>query len=144
MLLWLRAAGLVGQAVALGSAVLPLVVRRRAPERRPARAFDWTLALTGAGALVAVLAQIGLLAVLAAALADDADWPIAALLGSTVGIAGIVRIAAGLAILPAAIALRRAPASPPPRAPLLGSPLFLSAPGALPSHPMGPLPGPAG
>src|SRR2546428_4098637 len=144
MLLWLRAAGLVGQAVALGSAVFALVVLRRDPERRPARALDWTLALTGAGALVAVLAQTGLLAVLAAALADDAGWPIAALLGSTVGIAGIVRIAAGLAILSAAIALRRAPASPPPRAPLPGSPLFLSPTRALATHPLCPLAGPAG
>ena len=143
MLLWLRAAGLVGQAVALGSAVFALVVLRRDPERRPARALDWTLALTGAGALVAVLAQTGLLAVLAAALADDAGWPIAALLGSTVGIAGIVRIAAGLAILSAAIALRRAPASRLPGALLLGSTILLSATGALASHAMGRLDGQA-
>lgn len=143
MLLWLRAAGLVGQAVALGSAVFALVVLRRDPERRPARALDWTLALTGAGALVAVLAQTGLLAVLAAALADDAGWPIAALLGSTVGSAGIVRIAAGLAILSAAIALRRAPASRLRGALLLGSTILLSATGALASHAMGRLDGQA-
>jgi len=143
MLLWLRAAGLVGQAVALGSAVFALVVLRRDPERRPARALDWTLALTGAGALVAVLAQTGLLAVLAAALADDAGWPIAALLGSTVGIAGIVRIAAGLAILFTAIAFRRAPASLVRGALLLGSTILLSVTGALASHAMGRLDGQA-
>src|SRR5207245_2591245 len=109
ILLWLRAAGLVGQGVALGSAVFSLVVLRREPARSPAGAFDRALALTGAGALVAVLAQIGVLAALAAALTnDDASWPTAALLGSTVGIAGIVRIAAGLATLSAALTLRRA------------------------------------
>lgn len=143
MLLWLRAAGLVGQAVALGSAVFALLVLRRDPERRPARALDSTLALTGAGALVAVLAQTGLLAVLAAALADDAGWPIAALLGSTVGIAGSVRIAAGLAILCAAFALRRAPVSRLRGALLLGSTIVLSVTGALASHAMGRLDGQA-
>ncbi len=138
MLLWLRAAGLVGQAVALGCAVFALVVLRdRDPERRPARALDRALALTGAGALIAVLAQAGLLAVLAAALADDAGWPIAALVGSTVGIAGIVRIAAGLAILFTAIALRRASASRVRGALLLGSTILLSVTGALASHAMG-------
>ena len=100
MLLWLRAAGLVGQAVALGGAVFALVVLRRDrdPERRPVRALDLALGLTVAGALIAVLAQAGVLAVLAAALADDAGWPIAALVGSTVGMSGMVRIAAGLAV----------------------------------------------
>src|SRR3989475_5819615 len=141
MLLWLRAAGLVGQAVALGSAVFALVVLRGDREGRPARALDWTLALSGAGALVAVLAQTGLLAVLAAALADDAGWPIAALLGSTVGLAGIVRIAAGLAILFTAIALRRAPASRLRGALLLSCTILLSATGALASHAMGRLDG---
>lgn len=137
MLLWLRAAGLVGQAVALGCAVFALVVLRRDPERRPARALVWVFALTGAGALIAVLAQAGLFAVLAAALADEAGWPIAALLGSTVGIAGIVRIAAGLAVLFTAVALRRAPASRVRGAVLLGSTIWLSVTGALASHAMG-------
>ena len=139
MLLWLRAAGLVGQAVALGCAVFALVVLRRDrdPERRPARALDRALALTFAGALIAVLAQAGVLAVLAAALADDAGWPIAALVGSTVGIAGMVRIAAGLAVLFTAIALRRASASRVRGALLLGSTILLSVTGALASHAMG-------
>src|SRR2546425_4165745 len=143
MLLWLRAAGLVGQAVALGSAVFPIAVLRGDQEGRPARTLEWPLALSGAGALVTVLAQTSLLAVLAAALADDAGWPIAALLGSTVGLAGIVRIAAGLAILFTAIALRRAPASRLRGALLLGSTILLSATGALASHAMGRLDGQA-
>ncbi len=137
MLLWLRAAGLVGQAVALGCVVFALVVLRRDRERRPARALDAALALTLAGALIAVLAQAGVLAVLAAALADGAGWPVAALLGSTVGIAGIVRIAAGLAIVFAAMALRRAPVSRVRGALLLGSTILLAATGACASHAMG-------
>src|SRR2546428_763822 len=40
ILLWLRAAGLVGQGVALGSAVFSLVVLPREPARSPAVAFD--------------------------------------------------------------------------------------------------------
>ena len=137
MLLWLRAAGLVGQAVALGCAVFALVVLLRDRERRPARALDWVFALTGAGALIAVLAQAGVLTVLAAALAEEGGWPIPALLGSTVGIAGIVRIAAGLVVLFAAIALRGAPASRVRGAVLLGSTILLSMTGALASHAMG-------
>ena len=144
ILLWLRAAGLVGQGVALGSAVFSLVVLRREPERSPAGAFDRALALTGAGALVAVLAQIGVLAALAAALTnDDASWPTAALLGSTVGIAGIVRIAAGLATLFAALTLRRSAASRVRRALLLGTATSLCFTGALASHAMGRLDGQA-
>ena len=139
MLLWLRAAGLVGQAVALGCAVFALVVLRRDRdrERRPARALDWALALTFAGALIVVLAQAGVLAVLAAALADDAGWRIAALIGSTVGIAGMFRIVAGLAVLLSAIAFRRAAASRVRGALLLGSTILLSVTGALASHAMG-------
>jgi putative copper resistance protein D len=137
MLLWLRAAGLIGQVVALGGVVFALVVLRRDAERQPARALDWALAFTAVGALIAVLAQTGLLAVLAAALADDAGWPIAALLGSTVGIAGLVRIAAGLAIAFTASALRRAPAFRVRGALLLGSTLLLSVTGAFASHAMG-------
>ena len=40
MLLWLRAIGLVGHAVALGSAVFALVVLSREPRERPARALE--------------------------------------------------------------------------------------------------------
>jgi putative copper resistance protein D len=142
MLLWLRAAGLVGQAVALGSAVFALVVLRRSSDRPPPRALQSTLALGGAGALVTVLSQTGLIVVLAMALSDDgAGWPIGALLGSTVGIAGIARIAVGLAVLAAVIAFRRAPASRTRAALVLGSAVALSATGALASHAMGRLDG---
>jgi putative copper resistance protein D len=136
MLLWLRAAGLVGQTVALGSAVFALVVLRR--ERGPARALDRTVALTAASALLAALAQICLIAVQTAALADAAGgWPTAALLGSTVGLAGLVRIAAALAVLAAALTLRRAPESRARRAGLLAAATALCLTGVLASHAIG-------
>src|SRR5262245_716248 len=135
MLLWLRAGALIGQAVALGGSVFALAVLRRDREP-PTGAFDRVLELTRAGALVTALAQAGLLAGLGAALSDGAGWPMGALLGSTVGIAGIARIAAGLAVLLGAAALRRAPASRARGALLLGFAAALSATGALASHAM--------
>lgn len=138
ILLWLRAAGLVGQTIALGSSVFALIVLRRAGKRGPARAFDRSLVLAGAAALVAALAQAGLIAAQAAALADlDGRWPTAALLDSTVGVAGLVRIGAALAVLAAALALRRAPPSRVRGAFLLASAAALCATGVLSSHAMG-------
>jgi hypothetical protein len=74
-LVWLRAAGLVGQAVALGGTVFAPVVLRPRPERGPARALDHTLALIVVGTLLAATAQAGVLAALAAGLADNGSWP---------------------------------------------------------------------
>jgi copper resistance protein D len=144
MLLWLRAAGLVGHAVALGSAVFALVVLSREPRERPARALERALALAGIGALVVVFAQAGLLAALAQALVvDDARWPMGALLGSTVGAAGLARIAVAFVTAAAVVALRRAPASSVRRALLLGSSVLLAGAGALASHAMGRMDGQA-
>ena len=137
LLLWLRAAALVGQAVALGGVVFALVVLRRAGTPPPPRALDRVLRLASAGAVVAVLAQAGLLAALSAALAGEEGWPIGALLGSSVGIAGLVRIAAGLAVVLAATALRRSSSSRICGAVLLASAIALSATGALASHATG-------
>jgi copper resistance protein D len=138
LLLWLRAAGLVGQTVALGSSVFALVVLRRVGERDPPRVFDRSLALAGTAALFAALAQAGLIAAQAAALADpDGRWPTAALLGSTVGTGGLVRIGAALAVLPAALALRRAPQSRLRGAFLLAAAAALCITGVLASHAMG-------
>jgi len=144
MLLWLRAAGLVGHAVALGSAVFALVVLSRESAQRPARALERSLALAAIGALVVVFAQAGQLAALAQALVvDDARWPMAALLGSTVGAAGLARIAVALVTVAAVVALRQAPASAARRALLLGSSVFLACTGALASHAMGRMDGQA-
>src|SRR5262249_23406791 len=144
MLLWLRAAGLVGHAIALGSAVFALVVLSREPRERPARALERALALTGIGALVVVLAQAALLAALAQALVvDDARWPMGALLGSTVGAGGLVRIAVALVTAAPVIALRQTPAPPVRRALLWGSSVLLAGTGAVTSHAMGRMDGQA-
>src|SRR5262249_44307068 len=144
MLLWLRAAGLVGHAVALGSVVFALVVLSREPAQRPARAFERALALAAIGALVVVFAQARLLAALGQArVVADAQWPMGALLGSTVGAAGLARIAVALVTAAAVIALRQAPASSVRRALLLGSSVLLAGTGALASHAMGRMDGQA-
>lgn len=144
LLLWLRAAGLVGHAVALGSTVFGLVVLSREPGQRPPRALERALALAGIGAIVVIFAQAGLLAVLAQALvAEDARWPVAALLGSTVGAAGLVRVAVALVTIAAVMAVRRAPASSVRRAWLLASTVLLACTGALASHAMGRMDGQA-
>jgi len=137
ILVWLRAAGLVGQAVALGGAVFSLVVLRRGRTGDSARALDLTLALTAVGALLAALAQAGTLAALAAQLADDRGWPVAALLDSTVGLSGLIRIAFALIAAGAALALRRAPGAIAWKVVLLTGAGLLSLTGALATHAVG-------
>src|SRR5262249_59289816 len=133
-----------GHAVALGSVVFALVVLSREPTQRPARALERALTLAVIGALVVVFAQAALLAALAQALVvDDARWPMAALLGSTVGAAGLARIAVALVTVAAVVALRQAPASAARRALLQGSSVLLACTGALASHAMGRMDGPA-
>jgi putative copper resistance protein D len=137
LLVWLRAAGLVGQAVALGGAVFSLAVLRRGRAWDSARALDITLALAGLGALLAALAQTGTLAALAAELADSRGWPVAALLGSTVGLSGLIRIAFALIAAGAALSLRRAPGSRTRGVVLLAAAGLLSLTGALATHAVG-------
>jgi copper resistance protein D len=142
LLLWLRAAGLVGQMVAVGGSVFALVMLRAAPRSRVPSALRWSLGLAALGAAVAALAQGGLLAALAATLADgDSGWPTAALLESSVGAGALVRIAAAVAVLVGTLALRRAPASRPRAALLLGAAVALSLTGTFASHAMGRLDG---
>ncbi len=138
ILLWLRAAGLVGQALALGSAVFAVVGLRPGLGRPPVGARPRALTMVLVGALVAAFAQAGVLVALAAALANDgAGWPLPGVVGSMVGIAGIVRFAAAVAVLCATLALRQTPASRVRRGLLLGATLLLSATGAVASHAMG-------
>jgi copper resistance protein D len=141
LLVWLRAAGLVGQSLALGGAAFALFVVRPGRERCPPGALDRTLWLTALGAvLVAVAQTAGLLAV-AAALADGAGWPLAALLGSTSGMAGLLRIATAAGAAGAAVALRRAPEGRTRGVVLLGMTLLLAFTGALAGHGAGRLEG---
>ena len=96
LLVWLRAAGLLGQAVALGGAVFAMAVVRR----------DRVLVLAGAGALLAALAQLGTLAALSAELADARGWPVVDLLRSTVGVSAMIRIACAVLVAVAAFTRR--------------------------------------
>jgi copper resistance protein D len=142
LLLWLRAAGLVGQMVAVGGSLFALVILRAAPGSRVPSAMRWSLGLAAVGASVAALAQGGLLAALAATLGDaDSGWPAAALLGSSVGAGALVRIATAIAVLVGALVLRRAPASRLRAALLLGVAVALSLTGTFASHAMGRLDG---
>lgn len=141
LLVWLRAAGLVGQVVALGGAMFALVVLRRGQEPASGRAVDRTLRLTAVGAGLAAVAQAGSLAALAAGVADDTGWPIADLLGSTVGIAGVLRIATAGLVAVAALALRRAPEERWRGALVLVAAVLLTLTGALGSHAIGRLDG---
>lgn len=136
LLVWLRAAGLVGQSLALGGAAFTLVVLNSSRERCPPSARDRVLALTILGALMAAAAQAGMLAALGAALADDRGWPIADVLGSTAGIGGLFRITAAIGGVGAALALRAKDAAAR-RAVLLGAAALLALTGALGGHAMG-------
>jgi copper resistance protein D len=141
LLVWLRAAGLAGQAVALGGALFALVVLGRGREPGAARAVDRTLRITALGALVAGVAQIGVLAALGWELAGDASWPIADLLGSTVGLAGVTRVGVACLAAAAALVLRRASDSSGRGKLLLVATLLLTFTGALASHAIGRLEG---
>jgi copper resistance protein D len=137
VLVWLRGAGLVGQALALGGATFALVVLGAARGPVPARAFARALMVTAAGGLLAALAQLGVLSALAAAFADHAGWPLMTLLASAAGTGGAVRVVAGLIAAGAALALRWSPGSLAPAALLLVAAAGLPLTGALVSHATG-------
>ena len=137
MLVWLRAAGLVGQALTLGGAAFSLIVLRCARTRDGARALDITLVLAVLGALLVALAQAGTLAALAADLADGRGWPVTALLDSTVGLSGLIRIAFALIAAGAALGLRRSPGSIMRGVVLLTAAGLLSFTGTLATHAVG-------
>jgi putative copper resistance protein D len=142
LLLWLRAAGLLGETVAVGATMFALVVLRAAPGPHVASARGWALGLAAVGATAAALAQGGLLAALAATFGDDATgWPTAALLGSSVGAGALVRIAMAIAVVVAALALYRTPGSRSRAVLLVGAVLALSLTGTFASHAMGRLDG---
>jgi putative copper resistance protein D len=141
VLVWLRAAGLAGQAIALGGALFALVVLSRGREPGAARAVDRTLRITALGALAAGVAQIGVLAALGWELVDAAGWPIADLLGSTVGLTGLTRVGVACLAAAAALRLRRAPGSAGLGGVLLVATFLLTFTGALAGHAIGRLEG---
>jgi hypothetical protein len=81
------------------------------------------------------------LVALAKVLGDDVGWPLGALLGSTVGVIGLTRIAVALLGAAAAHALRRDPESSARSIWLLMSSVLLAVTGALASHAVGRLDG---
>jgi putative copper resistance protein D len=141
LIVWLRAAGLVGQALAVGGAVFAIFVVRRNRERCPPGALEGTLRLTALGALLALAAQAGGLLAVAAVLADDGGWPLAALLGATSGMASLIRVATAAGAAGAACALRRAPERRGRAVVLLGTTLLLAFTGSLAGHGAGRLDG---
>lgn len=137
VLVWLRAAGLAGQALALGGAAFALVVLARAGAPDAPHRLRSTLAMAAAGAGLAAAAQAGMLATIARAFADDAGWPIGALLGSTVGLVGVARLVIALGVAGAAFALRRAPSARAWSALLVVGGTLLAVSGALVGHATG-------
>jgi putative copper resistance protein D len=137
VLVWLRGAGLVGQALALGGATFALAVLGATRRPGQTRALARALTLAAAGGLIAALAQLGVLSVLAAAFADHAGWPLGALLGSAAGTGGAARVAAGVVAAGAAFALRRSPGSLAPAVLLLVAAAVLPLTGAVVSHATG-------
>jgi putative copper resistance protein D len=108
ILMWLRAGGLVGQALTLGGATFALLVLRIARQDVSACARDPVLGVTMAGAALVAAAQAGTLLTLTAAFADDRRWPIGDVLDSTTGRIGLIRVGAVLAVAFGVHFLRRA------------------------------------
>ena len=135
VLMWLRAVGLVGQSLALGSVAFALVVL---PLARSTMALAsgrlLVLRLAAAGALVVAVAELGLLACLAGIFADVSGWRVGALLGTTVGAVGLARVALAIVAAVAAGALRRASIARSAAAALAIAVLLLPATSALVSH----------
>ena len=135
VLMWLRAAGLVGQSLALGGAAVALVVLPLA-RATAARAPGHLLAVrvAAAGALVVAVAELGLLACLAGAFADGSGWPGAALLGTQVGTVGLARATLAIVAALAAGVLCRAPAARAAAAALAATAVLLPVTSVLVSH----------
>ena len=139
---WLRAAGLAGQAMALGGGLLALIVLRRRGSADPAETRRVALALCAAGALLAAAAQAGSLVGLAMTLSDDAGTPLADVLTTPApGLTGLARIALAVIAAAAALALRRRPGARGLGALLVTAAGLLPLTTALSSHAMGGLEG---
>jgi putative copper resistance protein D len=139
ILLWLRAAGLAGQALALGGATFAIVVLRGGREGESGRALRRVLTAIGAGAGLVVAAQVGTLISLAAAFADETRWPIADVFASNAGSVGLLRLAAALLVAWLSLLLHRTQGPHGAWALLLGAAAVLPVTGALVSHATGSL-----
>jgi putative copper resistance protein D len=108
LLVWLRAIGLIGQAMALGGVVFTLVVLGAGRAPQPPHRLRTALAIAAVGGLLAASAQAIVLTLIALAFADQDGWPIREVLGSTVGTVGLARVIVALLVAGAALGLRRA------------------------------------
>src|SRR5262245_19383339 len=133
-LVWLRAAGLIGQALAFGGVVFALFVVRSAGRQATTDALDPPRVLIVAGALLTAVAQAATLVLLIVSFSDDSGWPVVAVLWSTVGIVGLVRIVAARVAAWGASTLRGSTGSRVHDALLLGTTALLPATGALVGH----------
>jgi putative copper resistance protein D len=136
-LLWLRAAGLVGQALAIGSTAFALVVLQRTREPGSLQRFHSALAIAAAGALLCAAAEAVVLATIAHAFADEHGWAFGALLGSTVGQGGTARLVVALGVAGAARAARRVSSPRIWSVLLVAANASLALSGALVSHAAG-------
>jgi putative copper resistance protein D len=133
-LVWLRAAGLIGQALVFGGAVFALLVLRSGRGQAITDALDRPRVLIVAGALLAALAQAVTLVLLIVSFADDSGWPVGAVLESTVGIVGLVRVLVALVAAWVAWTRRSGGGSIVHDALLLGTSALLPITGALVGH----------
>jgi len=109
-LLWLRAAALIGQTLALGGTAFALLVLGRARPEMALRVHS-TLRIAAAGALLCAAAQAISLATIASVFADEHGWAFGVLLGSTVGQREAARLVIALAVAGTALAARRTSSS---------------------------------
>ncbi len=136
----LQGLGLVGLATAVGGVAYALwVLRPAAPlSRLPRLGLGRCLALVGAGALVMAAAQALILALQPLALAgDDGSAPFRAFFSTTFALAGLARVALGIALAAVALRLRRRPGAPAGWWVIGSLALLIGANSALLSHAMG-------
>jgi putative copper resistance protein D len=136
-LVWLRAAGLIGQTLALGGTAFALVVLGRSRDTGVRHRVRSTLAIAAVGASICAAAQAVSLALIARAFADPHGWAFDALLASTVGQRGAAHLAIALGVAGTALAVRRTSSSPVWSALLVVASGVLAISGALVGHAAG-------
>jgi copper resistance protein D len=137
VLLWMRAGGLVGQALALGGAIFALLVLRCGCETGGVYARDRVRRVIIAGAALVAATQVGTLLMLTAAFTDATGWPIRDVLTSATGTVALVRLAAAFGVALAVHLLSRRRLARGGWLLLLAATAALPITGALVSHAMG-------
>jgi putative copper resistance protein D len=132
----LRGTVLSGQALALGGLAFALLILRplvrSEPDPRPL--FRPTLRLAASGAAGAAAAQVLSLVLQVRSLADEAGWPVAAVLQTPFFGASLLRVLAGLGVIGGCRAVQRNPRAPAGWAASIGCALVLAGGSAWTSH----------